>query len=102
MAPLGTSAVPLQLGHKAYESVRRRLRDLSGIQVGPSKQTLVSSRLQMRASRLGLPSVHAYVEALVQGGLPGEWDIAVDLLTTNGSCFYREPAHFELVERQPA
>jgi len=71
-----------------------------GVSFGDSKQSLVSSRLGPRIQRLGLSGYEEYL-ALISGDADGgEFQVAVDLLTTNETYFFREPAHFELLERE--
>jgi len=82
----------------------RRITDLMygaiGLSFGESKRPLVCSRLSSRVQRLGLSGFEAYVELISSEGDNGEFQMAVDLLTTNETYFFREPAHYELLERE--
>ena len=80
----------------------RRITDLMyttiGLSFNDSKKPLVSSRLASRIDRLGLDGFEDYF-ALISGTQDGgEFQMAVDLLTTNETYFFREPAHYELLE----
>ena len=82
----------------------RRITDLMygaiGLSFNESKKPLVSSRLASRIQRLGLQGFEDYF-ALISGTQDGgEFQMAVDLLTTNETYFFREPAHYELLENE--
>ncbi len=67
----------------------------TGITLNDGKQALVMGRLDKRLRKRGL-TVYADYFALL--GLPGfedETTVAIDLLTTNETYFFREPKHFE-------
>jgi chemotaxis protein methyltransferase CheR len=71
------------------------LRRSTGIELKEGKQTLVMGRLERR---LRLHELSTYTEYFRLIGRPegaGEAQIAIDLLTTNETYFFREPAHFE-------
>jgi chemotaxis protein methyltransferase CheR len=84
----------------------RRITELMhaaiGLSFNESKKPLVSSRLGPRVQRLGLADYDAYADLISRPGDGGEFQMAVDLLTTNETYFFREPAHFELLERDLA
>ncbi|WP_200230167.1 CheR family methyltransferase [Rubrivivax gelatinosus] len=71
-----------------------------GLSFNDSKKALVSSRLTPRLRRLEIEDFDAYL-ALIAGDPQGEeFQTAVDLLTTNETYFFREPAHYELLQRE--
>ena len=82
----------------------RRIADLMysaiGISFGDAKKPLVSSRLAPRIQRLGMDSFEDYLDLIGGGNDGGEFQMAVDLLTTNETYFFREPAHYDLLERE--
>jgi chemotaxis protein methyltransferase CheR len=88
------------LSEAEYRAFRQWLFDCSGINLGPRSHALLTSRLGRRLSALGLPSYQAYLELLRSGTAPDEAQMALDLLTTNETYFFREPKHFELLARQ--
>ncbi len=72
-----------------------------GLSFNESKRHLVSSRLTPRIQRLGLDGFEDYLRLLANDdGV--EFQVAVDLLTTNETYFFREPAHYALLERELA
>jgi chemotaxis protein methyltransferase CheR len=83
------------------DSTYRRITDLMHASVGlsfaDSKKPLVSSRLAPRIQRLGLGGYEDYLALISGDDDGGEFQMAVDLLTTNETYFFREPAHFELL-----
>ncbi|GAB3359796.1 protein-glutamate O-methyltransferase [Giesbergeria sinuosa] len=78
-----------------FNQFRHWIFDISGISMGPSKKALVAGRLARRVQHHGLRSFHAYFEHLHRDA--AEHQIAIDLLTTNETHFFREPRHFELL-----
>ena len=82
----------------------RRITDLMystiGLSFADSKKPLVASRLAARIQRLGLGGYEDYFELISCDDDGGEFQMAVDLLTTNETYFFREPAHFELFQRE--
>ena len=90
--------------HALSEDTFRRITALMhaavGLSFNDSKKPLVSSRLGPRLQRLGLDDYDAYVDLISRPDDGGEFQMAVDLLTTNETYFFREPAHFDLLERE--
>jgi len=71
-----------------------------GLSFAENKKPLVSSRLAPRIQRLGLGGYEDYLALIAGDDDGGEFQMAVDLLTTNETYFFREPAHYELLERE--
>jgi chemotaxis protein methyltransferase CheR len=71
-----------------------------GLSFADIKLPLVSSRLEPRIRRLGLGSFEDYLDLIAGDEDGGEFQMAVDLLTTNETYFFREPAHFDVLERE--
>ena len=65
-----------------------------------AKKALVSGRLSRRLAHHGLDSFGAYFQLLASGKHPDEVQMAVDLLTTNETYFFREMKHFEFLRSQ--
>ncbi|MEO5364837.1 MAG: protein-glutamate O-methyltransferase [Magnetococcus sp. WYHC-3] len=67
-----------------------------GILMPDSKRTMLSARLQKRVRILGLPSISQYIQHLFDGGGDNaEMTHFLDIVTTNKTDFFREPAHFD-------
>lgn len=88
------------ISDKAFERFRTFIYEKAGINLAPHKRQLVSSRLQKRLRHYGLRSYDAYIDLLGQPGKETERRNLVDLLTTNETYFYREPAHFDYLRTQ--
>lgn len=90
------------LGDDTYRKITSLMYDTVGLSFSDSKKALVSSRLAQRLQRLGLGGFDEYF-ALISGAHDeGEFQMAVDLLTTNETYFFREPKHFDLLEGELA
>jgi chemotaxis protein methyltransferase CheR len=83
-----------------FRRITGLMHEAIGLSFADSKKPLVSSRLGPRIQRLGLESYEDYL-ALIDGPDDGgEFQMAVDLLTTNETYFFREPAHYDLIEEE--
>jgi chemotaxis protein methyltransferase CheR len=83
-----------------FHQITELMHSSIGLSFADSKKPLVSSRLGPRIQRLGLDSYEDYlalIDSLEDGG---EFQVAVDLLTTNETYFFREPAHYDLIEAE--
>ncbi|MFN8075575.1 MAG: CheR family methyltransferase [Kineosporiaceae bacterium] len=85
------------LSPESYAWVRRFLLERTGIELKDGKQALVTTRLDRRVRHHGLAGYDEYVALLAARALPGEEQVAIDLLTTNETSFFREAGHFELL-----
>ncbi|GAB4215502.1 MAG: protein-glutamate O-methyltransferase CheR [Rhodoferax sp.] len=84
----------------------KRISDImyaaAGLSFNDSKKSLIQSRLATRIQRLGLDSFAQYIALLEDESQAAEFQMAVDLLTTNETYFFREPKHYELLEAELA
>ena len=82
----------------------RRITELMygavGLSFNDSKKPLLASRLGPRIQRLGLAGFDDYLALISGHDDGGEFQFAVDLLTTNETYFFREPAHYALLEQE--
>jgi chemotaxis protein methyltransferase CheR len=90
-----------------FEEISALMRGRIGITLNDSKHSLIGYRLAPRLQALGLDEFADYLALLESADGEGEMQVAVDLLTTNETYFFREPRHFELLEttlraRRPA
>ena len=87
------------LRESTFKSISALMYESIGLVLADSKRSLVTSRLGPRLQRLGLSSYDEYV-ALIEGESgAAEFQMAVDFLTTNETYFFREPQHYDLLER---
>ncbi len=85
------------LNEHDFNIIRHLMADISGIQMATHKRALVSGRLMKRLRILQLDSFSDYVALLKNPQQQEERRIAVDLLTTNETFFFREKPHFDLL-----
>lgn len=88
------------LSDDTFRRVSEIMYESIGLSFSISKKPLVSSRLAGRIQKIGLPSFDAYVDVLEDHSQVAEFQMAVDLLTTNETYFFREPKHYELLEQE--
>ena len=89
------------LADRDFARLRDLIRAQAGIGLGAEKKTMVEVRLKRRLRALNMASYHDYCELLFRrGGNHDEVVSLIDVITTNKTDFFREPAHFEfLTER---
>jgi len=86
------------LSNQEFKLFRNLIFDIAGIDLKENKKTLVSSRLQKRVVFYSLNTFGEYFKLLSDDSTGKEKQIMVDLLTTNETYFFREPAHFDFLE----
>ena len=84
------------LSEAEFREFQQMIFSVAGIHMQASKRTMVAGRLSKRVKALNLGSYSAYWQYLRRDA--AEKQIAVDLLTTNETYFFREPRHFELLK----
>lgn len=83
-----------------FAQFQRFIFDAAGITMADAKKALVTGRLGKRVAHHGLDSFGAYFQLLSSGKHRDEVQMAVDLLTTNETYFFREMKHFEFLRAQ--
>jgi len=83
-----------------YRNITALMYDSIGLSFNDSKKSLVSSRLAPRIQRLGIDGYEDYLALIGGPADSGEFQMAIDLLTTNETYFFREPAHYDLLEQE--
>ncbi|MEU8613339.1 CheR family methyltransferase [Actinoplanes sp. NPDC048791] len=96
MLPL---AAVQQLTDDQFRRLTGLLHDHTGIALAPGKEALVAGRLDKRIRQLGLGGYGEYLALLRDGHDEVELHQMINLLTTNETFFFREPRHFEFLER---
>ena len=91
---------PVSISDVEFAQFQRFIFDAAGITMGDAKKALVMGRLGKRLAAHELSSFGAYFKLLKSGQHPAEVQMAVDLLTTNETYFFREPKHFEFLRNQ--
>lgn len=85
-----------------FSQFQKLIYEAAGINLAPSKKALVCGRLSSRLRHRALDSYGDYYRLLVSGKDPAEMQIAIDLLTTNETQFFREPKHFDFLRQHVA
>jgi len=96
--PLLKPPAQLQITSEEFNFFREKIEQLAGIFLSDAKRDLVQSRLRSRIQELGLEGIGHYKSHLET--LPPshqEWQVFVNLLTTNKTDWFREPSHFDFL-----
>lgn len=93
------SIAPVPIQKKEFEWISRFLYERTGIALHDGKQALVMGRLDKRLRSRSLTSYGDYFALLGRPGYEDETTVAIDLLTTNETYFFREPKHFEFLQK---
>jgi len=70
----------------------------AGIALAPGKKVMVASRLAKRLSHYDLSRYGDYFKLATNPAYPNEFQMLVNLLTTNETYFFREPKHFDFLK----
>lgn len=83
-----------------FAQFQRFIFEAAGISMADAKKALVTGRLGKRLAAHGLDTFGDYFKLLSSGQHAAEVQMAVDLLTTNETYFFREIKHFEFMRAQ--
>ena len=89
-----------QITDAEFAQFQRFIFEAAGISMADAKKALVMGRLGKRLAAHQLDSFGAYFRLLSSDKYPQEVQMAVDLLTTNETYFFRESKHFEFLKAQ--
>lgn len=95
--PILTGAV---LQEREFKQFRDLIYHIAGINILPTKKPLVTSRLEKRLTHYKMKSYSDYFRMITSSNGAEELQIAVDLLTTNETHFFREPKHFDFLRQR--
>jgi chemotaxis protein methyltransferase CheR len=76
------------------------MKQQTGVHLPPSKKPLVQQRLYKRLMLRSMPSLDAYFKLLMAPEEEQERQIAIDLLTTHETYFFREQKHFDWLRKR--
>ncbi|MGV3551039.1 CheR family methyltransferase [Rhizobium sp.] len=89
-----------RLSKRNFEALSGYIYDYSGIKMPVTKITMLEGRLRRRLRATGIHTLDAYCDFLFKNnGLASESTYLIDAVTTNKTDFFREPKHFEYMER---
>jgi chemotaxis protein methyltransferase CheR len=75
------------------------IRDVTGNVVQPARYGFLEEVAQRRANTRGFPGIAEYVRALATGGIEGEWESLIPLVTIKESYFFRAPQQFDVIRQ---
>lgn len=81
----------------ALHKIRDYVHRTAGIVIGADKTALVTGRLWRRLELTGHTTYESYFAFVLSPAGEQERNIMLDLLTTNETYFFREPAHFNFL-----
>ncbi len=85
------------LTEQEFRQFQAMIYRIAGISLSDSKLSLVGGRLARRIQHYRLGSYSEYFQLLTSTKMPAEMQVAIDLLTTNETYFFREPKHFDFL-----
>jgi chemotaxis protein methyltransferase CheR len=97
-APVASWFEPqVSLAPKEFEALRALIAELAGLRMAPEKHAFLAHRLSRRLRATGVTSYGDYVERVKADA--EERQAMLEAVTTGETRFFREPAHFELIEK---
>lgn len=87
------------LSDRCFDRIRRTMHEAIGLSLSDAKKPLVTSRLSPRLRQLGLDSFDEYAR-LIEDEDSAEFQMAIDLLSTNETYFFREQHHYDFLEQE--
>ena len=90
----------LTISDKEFNLFKSFIYESAGITLTDSKRTLVITRLGKRMRKLDISSFKNYYDIVTKKNNDVELQIAIDLLTTNETYFFREPKHFDYFKNE--
>lgn len=83
----------ISLAESEFREIAAWIGAETGVHLAPVKRSLVQGRLAKRLRQLGLPGFAEYLRLIHTDA--AERQLAIDLLTTHETSFFRHPLHFE-------
>lgn len=88
------------LSDKEFTQLSNFIQSNYGIKMPPAKKIVLQGRLQKRLRELQIPDFKSYVDYVFSKGGENEIIHMMDVVSTNKTDFYREPVHFEFLEKE--
>lgn len=88
----------VNLTDKEFQLIQNLMYRVAGINFSSAKKSLVSGRLAKRLRQKNLRTYGDYFRIVSHE--PSELQVAIDLLTTNETYFFREQKHFDFLDQQ--
>lgn len=91
---------PAAMSQRDFQRVSEFVQGELGIMMPPTKKIMLQSRLQKRLRVLKMKSFSEYCDYVFSpSGVESELVHMIDLVTTNKTDFFREPAHFDYLAK---
>ena len=90
-------AEPDSISDQEFALFQRLIYKIAGISLSDAKKVLLVGRLTRRLKAYDFNTFSQYYRLVASGEHPDEVQTMVDLLTTNETYFFREPAHFDFL-----
>ncbi|WNO10185.1 CheR family methyltransferase [Teredinibacter sp. KSP-S5-2] len=78
---------------------QRLIEESTGIFLPPHKKTLLNNRLSKRLVERSCKNFSEYFSLISDSGESHELEMALELITTNETYFFREPKHFDFLNK---
>ncbi|WP_027580054.1 protein-glutamate O-methyltransferase [Bradyrhizobium sp. Ai1a-2] len=89
----------VHLSDRQFRTIAQLIEGQVGIKLPAGKRLMLEGRLHKRVRALNYSGLNEYVEHLFDNGLPdNELTHLIDVVTTNKTDFFREPAHFTFLK----
>lgn len=90
----------LELDPRLFRQFCDMVYEHAGIRLKPGKESLLKARVGKRLKALGLATLGQYFQVLKEDQGGEELRQFLDVISTNYTSFFREPAHFELLTQK--
>ncbi len=90
----------INFSDREFKQISDIMYEAAGLSYNDSKKSLIQSRLSSRIQKLGLAGFAEYIAILEDESEAAEFQVAVDLLTTNETYFFREPKHYDVLQEE--
>ncbi len=88
------------LSDKEFKILSNYIQINYGIKMPPQKKIVLQGRLQKRLKKLDIPDFKTYCDFVFSKEGGNEIIHMMDVVSTNKTDFYREPTHFEFLEKE--
>lgn len=92
-----TCSIARPMKESEFRRFSRFIHSECGIKMPPTKRTMLQARIQKRLRALGMTSFTEYCDYVFGPEGRGEVVNMIDVVTTNKTDFFREPAHFDFM-----
>lgn len=89
-----------KMTNEDFKKLSRFITEHAGIKMPDAKKVMLQSRLQKRLRYLNMNDFKEYVDyVFTEDGIQNELIHMLDVVSTNKTDFFREPVHFEFLEK---